>query len=126
MFCDVFAGTGVVGAHFKQKGFNIISNDIQYYAYCLNRALVGINQEPVFDGVLDDVKIVPTTLICDTIDAVLEYLNNLDGKPALSIAIIVRVGQRERSLRDSISLMRMAGGVMRSGCRLRTGGRRAN
>ena len=21
VFCDVFAGTGVVGAHFKQKGF---------------------------------------------------------------------------------------------------------
>ena len=80
VFCDVFAGTGVVGGHFKQKGFKIISNDIQYYAYCLNRALVGINQEPAFDGVLDDVKIVPTTLLCDTIDTVLEYLNNLDGK----------------------------------------------
>ena len=80
VFCDVFAGTGVVGTHFKQKGFKIISNDIQYYAYCLNRALVGINRVPSFSGVLDDVKIVPTTLICDTIDAVLEYLNNLNGK----------------------------------------------
>ena len=80
VFCDVCAGTGVVGAHFKQKGFKIIANDIQYYAYCLNRALVGINRVPSFSGVLDDVKIVPTTLICDTIDAVLEYLNNLNGK----------------------------------------------
>ena len=35
VFCDVFAGTGVVGAHFKQRGFKIVSNDIQYYAYCL-------------------------------------------------------------------------------------------
>ena len=46
VFCDVFAGTGVVGVHFKQKDFKIISNDIQYYAYCLNRALVGISQVP--------------------------------------------------------------------------------
>ena len=80
VFCDVFAGTGAVGVHFKQKNFKIISNDIQYYAYCLNRALVGINQEPVFDGVLDDGKIVPATLICDATDIALEYLNTLDGR----------------------------------------------
>ena len=79
VFCDVFAGTGVVGAHFKQKSFKIISNDIQYYAYCLNRALVGINRNPLFSGVLDDLKLVPTTLLCDAIDVVLEYLNGLDG-----------------------------------------------
>ena len=73
VFCDVFAGTGAVGVHFKQRNFKIISNDIQYYAYCLNRALVGISQVPTFDGVLDD-------LIPDATDAVLEYLNNLNGK----------------------------------------------
>ena len=81
VFCDVFAGTGVVGAHFKQKSFKIISNDIQYYAYCLNRALVGINLNPLFFGVLNDLKLVPTTLLCDAIDVVLEYLNTLNGKP---------------------------------------------
>ena len=43
VFLDVFAGTGIVGWHFKQKGFRIVSNDVQYYAYCLCRALVGIN-----------------------------------------------------------------------------------
>ena len=78
VFCDVFAGTGVVGTHFKQKGFKIIANDIQYYAYCLNRALVGINRIPSFSGVLDD--LVPTTRSCDATDTVLEYLNTLNGK----------------------------------------------
>lgn len=87
VFCDVFAGTGVVGTHFKEKGFKIISNDIQYYAYCLNRAIIGINRIPSFSGVIDDLhaqhngsKMVPTTLLCDTIDIVLEYLNNLDER----------------------------------------------
>ena len=78
VLCDVFAGTGVVGAHFKQKGFKIISNDIQYYSYCLNRALVGINRVPSFCGVLND--LIPATQSCDATDTVLEYLNNLDGK----------------------------------------------
>jgi adenine-specific DNA-methyltransferase len=45
---DVFAGTGTVGWHFKQKGFTVIANDIQYYAYCLNRAYVGLNRAPAF------------------------------------------------------------------------------
>jgi adenine-specific DNA-methyltransferase len=45
---DVFAGTGTVGWHFKQKGYTVVSNDIQYYAYCLNRAFVGLNRPPAF------------------------------------------------------------------------------
>lgn len=45
---DVFAGTGTVGGHFKSKGFTVVANDIQYYAYCLNRAHVGLNRPPAF------------------------------------------------------------------------------
>ena len=30
-FCDLFAGTGVVGQHFKKLGYQVISNDLQYY-----------------------------------------------------------------------------------------------
>src|SRR3989338_5314707 len=36
-FCDLFAGTGIVGRYFKTKGYKIIANDIQYYSYVLNR-----------------------------------------------------------------------------------------
>ena len=81
VFCDVFAGTGVVGSHFKQKGFDIIANDIQYYAYCLNRALVGINRMPTFAGIVDDLKMAPTTLFANAIDIVLDHLNTSKGIP---------------------------------------------
>lgn len=38
VFCDLFAGTGAVGSHFKKKKkFHIIANDIQYYSFVLNR-----------------------------------------------------------------------------------------
>ena len=43
IFADLFAGTGVVGSTFKQKGYNVIANDIQYYSYVLNRHLIGNN-----------------------------------------------------------------------------------
>ena len=36
VFADLFAGTGVVGKTFKEKGYRVISNDIQYYSYVLN------------------------------------------------------------------------------------------
>ncbi|WP_315161689.1 DNA adenine methylase [Capnocytophaga leadbetteri] len=37
VFCDLFAGTGVVGRAFKTEVKQIISNDIEYYSYVLNK-----------------------------------------------------------------------------------------
>ncbi len=37
VFADLFAGTGVVGQTYKAKGCKVISNDIQYYSYVLNK-----------------------------------------------------------------------------------------
>src|SRR5690554_4769862 len=47
-FADGFAGTGIVGRHFKKKGMNIIANDIQYYSYVINKHFIGINEKPSF------------------------------------------------------------------------------
>ena len=76
VFFDVFAGTGVVGWHFKQKGFRIVANDIQYYAYCLNRARVQINRPPAFSGVAAELSIPRRR---KRIDGVLAHLNALEG-----------------------------------------------
>ena len=32
--CDIFAGTGSVGIHYKKQDKEVISNDLQYYSYC--------------------------------------------------------------------------------------------
>lgn len=37
IFCDIFAGTGIVGRKFKPEVKTIISNDIEYYSYVLNK-----------------------------------------------------------------------------------------
>ena len=41
VFCDIFAGTGIVGRCFKTSVRKIISNDIEYYSYILNRNYIG-------------------------------------------------------------------------------------
>ena len=50
VFCDLFAGTGAVGRHFKRLGLQVIANDLQYYAYALNKAYLEINETPAFTG----------------------------------------------------------------------------
>ena len=37
IFCDIFAGTGIVGRNFKTKVKQVIANDIEYYSYVLNK-----------------------------------------------------------------------------------------
>lgn len=39
-FCDMFAGTNVVGATFKKLGYKVISNDLMYYSYVLGKYLI--------------------------------------------------------------------------------------
>ncbi|WP_297813369.1 DNA adenine methylase [uncultured Finegoldia sp.] len=59
VFADLFAGTGVVGAKFKENGCSVISNDIQYYSYVINKYLIEN---------------------CSNVDnSLVEYLNSLDG-----------------------------------------------
>ncbi len=41
VFCDLFAGTGIVGRTFKPLVNQVISNDVEYYSYILNRNYIG-------------------------------------------------------------------------------------
>lgn len=39
-FCDLFAGTGVVGFNLANEFKHMISNDMEYYSFCINNALL--------------------------------------------------------------------------------------
>lgn len=40
IFADLFAGTGIVGQTYREKGCTVLSNDIQYYSYILNKHFI--------------------------------------------------------------------------------------
>ena len=61
VFCDLFAGTGIVGRTFKPFVKQVIANDIEQYSYILNKNYIGNYQ-----SINCDEKIV--------------FLNNLKGK----------------------------------------------
>ncbi len=58
-FCDIFAGTGIIGRRFKTKVKQVIANDLEYYSFVLNRNYIG-NHNTIEDA-----------------DELIEELNNL-------------------------------------------------
>jgi len=45
IFCDIFAGTGIVGRAFKKDVKQVIANDLEYYSFVLNRNYIGNHKE---------------------------------------------------------------------------------
>lgn len=64
-FCDIFAGTGTVGAYFKNN-FRIIANDYLFFSFAINSALILNNKIPSFSKVKKALNI----------SDVFEYLEN--------------------------------------------------
>jgi len=60
-FCDLFAGTGIVGRNFKPLVKQVIANDIEFYSYVLNRNYIGNSTSLKMNNHID-------------------LLNNLEGK----------------------------------------------
>lgn len=79
VFCDIFAGTGSVGIHFKKLGYKIISNDLQYYSYVLNKHYIENHSELSFDKLIAELPELSNADIPDKKNAVCNYLNNIEG-----------------------------------------------
>lgn len=80
VFCDFFSGTANVGRYFKDKGFKIISSDILYFSYILQKAYIENNTEPEFTKLLKKVPISQNTIPISSFNTVREYLNSLNGQ----------------------------------------------
>lgn len=78
-FCDLFAGTGCVGAYFKKQGYKIISNDLQHYSYVINRHLIQNHLEMPFNSLFDVVPNLLSTPINQRRNIVCDYLTQIDG-----------------------------------------------
>lgn len=59
-FCDLFSGTAIVAQHFK-KDFQIISNDLLYFSYVFQKAVIENNSEPKFTKFIKEFKTDPLT-----------------------------------------------------------------
>lgn len=78
-FCDLFAGTGIVGSYFKKKGYKIIANDIQYYSYVLNRHYIGNHKELLFLKLTKEIPDLKNIKVKNRKKFVCDYLSSLKG-----------------------------------------------
>ena len=69
VFCDIFSGTASVARFFKNK-YKIISNDLLYFSYVLQKGTIENNEIPSFKKLEDRLNI----------HDVFDYLENIDIK----------------------------------------------
>lgn len=55
-FCDLFAGTGIVGRTFKNEVKKVISNDLEYYSFVLNRNYIGNHKPIAYRSIIEELN----------------------------------------------------------------------
>lgn len=79
VFCDFFSGTSNVGRFFKDKGFEIVSSDILYFSYVLQKAYIENNSQPEFKKLLKAIESTATKNHLPPLESVRHLLNNIKG-----------------------------------------------
>lgn len=79
-FLDLFAGTGIVGQHFKKLGNTIVANDLQYYSFVLNKNYIENHKPLKFLKLKKEILNLKNSKIENRQKIVCDYLNNLDLK----------------------------------------------
>ncbi len=97
IFCDLFAGTGIVGSYFKQKGYQVIANDIQYYSYALNRHYIGNHKVLPFSNLVKTLPSLSDVGIADRKNIVCNYLSNIVGEKGFVYSNFCWGGTRDSS-----------------------------
>ncbi len=77
VFCDLFAGTGIVGRNFKPIVKKVIANDVEYYSYVLQKNYIGNHRRLEYQ-------------------LFLEQLNELKGKKGMIFNQFSENGEAER------------------------------
>lgn len=79
-FLDLFAGTGIVGQHFKSKGHSVIANDLQYYSFVLNKNLIENHEILQFKTLEKELRELSTIDFAKRVDFVCKFLDNIKGQ----------------------------------------------
>ena len=109
IFCDIFAGTGIVGRNFKQETKKIISNDIEYYSFVLNKNYIE-NHLPIADkelyiNILNDLE--PTegfiyNNYCRGGNGERQYFSDINGKKIDAVRNKIKQWKENDEIKDNL------------------------
>lgn len=78
-FFDVFSGTTSVSSFFKKKDYSVISSDLLYFSYVLQKAYISNNETLNFNKLLPTINVFDNELFSTNLQKVIIYLNQIDG-----------------------------------------------
>lgn len=116
VFCDIFAGTGIVGSTFKPQVKKVIANDWEYYSYVLNRNYIGNHLEMADKGdwlaKLNQLEGVEDGFIyknyCKGSDSGRQYFSDENGKRIDAIRIQIEKWRKSKEISEDLYFFLLA------------------
>lgn len=109
IFCDLFAGTGIVARNFKKEVKQIITNDIEYYSYVLNKNYIGNHRKIKYEYYIDELnnlKLRNDGFIfknyCLGSGSCRQYFSDINGKKIDSIRIAINTWFKKKIIDEKI------------------------
>ena len=110
VFCDIFAGTGIVGRTFKKDVKKVISNDLEYYSYVLNRNYIGnckeIEKKEYYIEKLNNLSSIDYGFIyknyCYGSGSGRQYFSDTNGKKIDTIRTHIEKWHKDKDIDDNL------------------------
>ncbi|MEA1893059.1 MAG: DNA adenine methylase [Campylobacterota bacterium] len=110
VFCDMFAGTGIIGRTFKKNVKQVISNDLEHYSYVLNKNYIQ-NHKPIknkekFIEELNNLPLMEDGFIfqnyCIGSGSGRQYFSDENGKKIDSIRTKIQEYKEDKKIEDDL------------------------
>ena len=110
VFCDMFAGTGIVGRTFKKEVKRVISNDLEHYSFILNKNYIE-NHEEIQDkekyiNILNNLPLIDTGFIyqnyCMGSGSGRQYFSDENGKKIDTIRTQIKEWYENKEIGDNL------------------------
>lgn len=110
VFCDMFAGTGIVGRAFKKEVKRVISNDLEYYSFVLNKnyiqnhKLIEDREKYIYE--LNNLDLIDSGFIyqnyCLGSKSGRQYFSDINGKKIDAIRTKIEQWHKNRDIEDDL------------------------
>jgi adenine-specific DNA-methyltransferase len=110
VFCDIFAGTGIVGRTFKKEVKQVISNDLEHYSYVLNKNYIEnhkeIEDKEKYIEELNNLPLVDNGFIyqnyCMGSGSERQYFSDENGKKIDTIRSTIKEWKENNTINDNL------------------------
>jgi len=110
IFCDIFAGTGIVGRTFKKDVKKVIANDLEYYSFVLNKNYIE-NHTPIpeKEGYIQELNELPLRgdgfiyqNYCMGSGSERQYFSDHNGKKIDTIRTVIQVWYEKGTIGENL------------------------